>query len=221
MTHDVTVLPSARPIRTAISSAAGPRDLPAAERAAADLMRALGTDPDDPDHPELARTPRRLVEAYAELLTPTEFDLTTFANTERYDEMVLVRDIAVRSVCEHHWMPFVGRAHVAYLPTDRIVGLSKLARVVDHHARRPQTQERLTMQIASDLERYLEPRGVGVVIEAEHTCMTCVAPAPRRPAPRPRRCAATCVMTRPPARSSSAWWRRELARPAEGRDQKE
>ncbi len=172
MTSRVTALPTAGHSRTAISAGAGPQDLSAAERAAAELMRALGTDPDDPERPELARTPRRLVEAYAELLTPSDFELTTFANTEQYDELVLVRDIAVRSVCEHHWMPFIGRAHVAYLPTDRIVGLSKLARVVDHHARRPQTQERLTMQIASDLERYLEPRGVGVVIEAEHTCMT-------------------------------------------------
>ncbi len=148
------------------------RDLDAAERAAAGFMRALGVDPDDPDHPDLARTPRRLAEAYAELLGPREFDFTTFANVEGYDELVLVRDIPVQSVCEHHLLPFLGRAHVAYLPGDRIVGLSKLARIVEHYARRPQTQERLTTQIAAGLEARLVPRGVGVVVEAEHTCMT-------------------------------------------------
>jgi GTP cyclohydrolase I len=148
------------------------RDLDAAERAAAAFMRSLGVEPDDPNRPDLARTPRRLAEAYAELLSPAEFDFTTFANTERYDELVLVRDIPVQSVCEHHLLPFHGRAHVAYLPGELIVGLSKLARIVDHYARRPQTQERLTTQIAVGLEDRLEPRGVGVVIEAEHTCMT-------------------------------------------------
>jgi GTP cyclohydrolase I len=135
-------------------------------------MRCLGVDPDDPQRPDLARTPRRLAEAYAELLDPREFDFTTFANTEQYDELVLVRDIPVQSLCEHHLLPFVGRAHVAYLPAERLVGLSKLARIVDHYARRPQTQERLTTQIAAGLHERLEPRGVGVVVEAEHTCMT-------------------------------------------------
>jgi GTP cyclohydrolase I len=148
------------------------RDLDAAERAAAAFMRSLGVETDDPERPELARTPRRLAEAYGELLSPSEFDFTTFANTERYDELVLVRDIPLQSLCEHHLLPFFGRAHVAYLPGERIVGLSKLARIVDHYARRPQTQERLTTQIATGLDERLEPRGVGVVIEAEHTCMT-------------------------------------------------
>jgi GTP cyclohydrolase I len=147
-------------------------DLDAAERAAADLMRSLGVDPDDPDRPDLRRTPRRLAEAYAELLGPDDFDFTTFANDEEYDELVLVRDIPVQSVCEHHLLPFLGNAHVAYLPGERIVGLSKLARIVDHYARRPQTQERLTTQVAAGLEARLLPRGVGVVLEAEHTCMS-------------------------------------------------
>jgi GTP cyclohydrolase I len=129
-------------------------------------------EPDDPAHPELARTPRRLAEAFAELLTPEEFDFTTFPNTERYGELVRVRDIPLQSLCAHHLLPFVGRAHVAYLPGERIVGLSKLARLVDHFARRPQTQERLTTQVAAALEERLEPRGVGVVMEAEHQCMT-------------------------------------------------
>ena len=151
----------------------GPRrDLDAATAAAADLMRALGIDPDDADTPDLALTPRRFALAYADLLSPQAFDFTTFENVEEYDEMVLVRDIPMQSVCEHHLLPFIGKAHVAYLPDDRIVGLSKLARIVAHYASRPQTQERLTTQIASALEERLEPRGVGVVIEAEHTCMT-------------------------------------------------
>ncbi len=158
--------------RAHIRHAVPPHDLDRAEGAAADFMRALGLDPGDPTRPDLARTPRRLAEAYAELLTPAEFDLTTFDNSEEYDELVLVRDIPVQSLCEHHLLPFVGRAHVAYLPARRIVGLSKLARLVDHYARRAQTQERLTTQVAAGLEERLAPRGVGVVIEAEHTCMT-------------------------------------------------
>ena len=159
-------------VRTRVSPPRAERDLDAATEAAGDLMRALGVDPDDPRTPDLALTPRRLARAYADLLTPGEFEMTTFANTEEYDEMVLVRDIAMQSVCEHHLLPFVGRAHVAYLPSERIVGLSKLARIVAHFASRPQTQERLTTQIASSLEDHLQPRGVGVVVEAEHTCMT-------------------------------------------------
>ena len=112
------------------------------------------------------------MQAYAELLSPEPFEMTTFPNTEGYDELVLVRDIPVRSLCEHHMLPFVGVAHVGYLPADRIVGLSKLARTVDHFARRVQTQERLTSQVADHLRQQLDPLGVGVVIEAEHTCMS-------------------------------------------------
>jgi len=144
-------------------------DLVAAEAAAAAFMTALRI---PLDHPDLVDTPRRLAHAYAELLEVPEYDFTTFPNEEGYDELVLVQDIPVQSVCEHHLLPFRGVAHVGYLPAARIVGLSKLARTVDHFARRPQTQERLTMQVARHLEEQLSPRGVGVVIEAEHSCMT-------------------------------------------------
>jgi GTP cyclohydrolase I len=106
------------------------------------------------------------------MLTPRAFDLTTFANDEGYDELVLARAIPVQSLCEHHMLPFTGVAHVGYLPGDRIVGLSKLARVVELFARRPQVQERLTTQVAGWLQTHLRPRGVGVVIEAEHSCMS-------------------------------------------------
>jgi GTP cyclohydrolase I len=144
-------------------------DLDAATLAAAALLRALGLDLDDAN---VAETPRRMAAAYAEMLTTAPFDFTTFANTEAYDELVLVQDIPVRSLCEHHMLPFTGVAHVGYLPGSRILGLSKLARLVDYVAGRPQTQERLTKQVADQLTARLEPRGVGVVVEAEHTCMS-------------------------------------------------
>ncbi len=144
-------------------------DLEAAERAAGDLLAALGL-PVDSD--AMVETPRRMAHAYAEMLAVPSFDMTTFANDEGYDEMVLVEDIPVRSLCEHHMLPFVGVAHVAYLPGDRILGLSKLARTVDFYARRAQTQERLTKQVADHLQDQLAPRGVGVVVTAEHTCMS-------------------------------------------------
>jgi GTP cyclohydrolase I len=144
-------------------------DLDAAERAAADFLRALGI---PLDSESLQGTPGRMARAYAELFTPAPFNLTTFPNDEGYDELVLARSIPVRSVCEHHLLPFMGIAHVGYLPGDRILGLSKLARIVEHFARRPQVQERLTKQIADLLCERLHPKGVGVVIEAEHTCMT-------------------------------------------------
>ncbi len=160
------------PERSRVTRLAPVRDLEAATKAARDFLRSLGVDPDDPATPDLAETPRRLALAYAELLDVPEFDFTTFANAEGYDELVLVREIPFQSVCEHHLLPFTGVAHVGYLPRGRIVGLSKLARTVDHFARRPQTQERLTMQIANLLEDQLSPRGVGVLLVAEHTCMT-------------------------------------------------
>ncbi|WP_037355347.1 GTP cyclohydrolase I FolE [Amycolatopsis orientalis] len=144
-------------------------DLAAAENAAGDFLRALGI---SLDSESLRGTPGRMARAYAELFTPRSFDLTTFPNDEGYDELVLARDIPVRSVCEHHLLPFTGVAHVGYLPGERILGLSKLARVVEHFACRPQVQERLTKQIAGWLGDQLSPKGVGVVIEAEHTCMT-------------------------------------------------
>jgi GTP cyclohydrolase I len=113
-----------------------------------------------------------MARGYAELFTPQTFDLTTFPNDEGYDELVMCRNLPIRSVCEHHMLPFTGTAHIGYLPGDRIIGLSKLARIAEHFACRPQTQERLTKQIADWLADQLQPRGVGVVIEAEHSCMT-------------------------------------------------
>ena len=144
-------------------------DLDAAERAAGQFLQALGV---PMDSESLKGTPGRMARAYAELFTPQPFEPTTFPNDEGYDELVLARAIPVRSVCEHHLLPFVGVAHVGYLPGERILGLSKLARIVGHFARRPQVQERLTKQIADWLAGHLGPKGVGVVIEAEHTCMT-------------------------------------------------
>jgi len=146
-----------------------PVDLAAAERAAAQLLVALGQPVDGPD---MVETPRRMAQAYAEMLRVGEFEFTTFPNTEQYDELVLVHGIPLRSVCEHHMLPFVGVAHVGYLPGDRILGLSKFARTVEFFARRAQTQERLTTEIAEHLTDRLDPLGVGVVIEAEHTCMS-------------------------------------------------
>ena len=144
-------------------------DVAAAERAVADLLVALGQDP-DADH--LRDTPRRVASAYAEMLTPRSFQLTTFPNDEGYDEMVIARDIPFHSLCEHHLLPFKGVAHVAYLPGERILGLSKLARVVELFARGLQVQERLTKQVADWLQDQLDPKGVGVVLEAEHLCMS-------------------------------------------------
>jgi GTP cyclohydrolase I len=144
-------------------------DRAAAERAVADLLRALGQ---DPSSVHTRDTPRRVAAAYAELLTPRSFNLTTFPNDEGYDELVLARDIPVHSLCQHHLLPFSGVAHVAYLPGERILGLSKLARVVELFARDLQVQERLTKQVADWLQEHLEPKGVGVVIEAEHLCMS-------------------------------------------------
>ena len=150
-------------------TARDPVDLEAAERAAADLLRALGADLES-EH--LRETPRRVAAAYGELLTPVPFNPTTFPNDEGYDELVLVEGIPFQSLCMHHLLPFHGVAHVAYLPGDRLIGLSKLARVVELFARDLQLQERLATQIADWLEATLRPRGVGVVLEAEHLCMS-------------------------------------------------
>ena len=144
-------------------------DHAAATTAVADLLVALGHDPDS-EH--LRDTPRRVADAYSELLTPRSFNLTTFANDEGYDELVLARDIPFVSLCEHHLLPFVGHAHVGYLPDTRILGLSKLARVVELFSRTLQVQERLTQQVANWLRDNLAPKGVGVVVEAEHQCMS-------------------------------------------------
>lgn len=153
-----------RPIPTSIGSV----DRPRAERAARELLEALGVDVATESTVE---TPRRMVDVYAELLTPIEFSPTTFPN-DGYDELVVARAIPFHSLCEHHLLPFVGVAHIGYLPGEQIVGLSKLARVVELYARSLQVQERLTTQIAGWLERELDPKGVGVVIEAEHMCMS-------------------------------------------------
>lgn len=145
---------------------------PDLERAAAGariLLEALGV---DLDNESLARTPERMAASLAELMRPRPFHLTTFPNDGGYDELIVARSIPLRSLCEHHMLPFVGTAHIGYLPGTRILGLSKLARVLEHFASRPQVQERLTVQVADWLSAQLSPVGVGVVIEAEHLCMT-------------------------------------------------
>ncbi len=144
-------------------------DLARAERAVTELLAALGA---EVGAEGLRDTPRRVASAYAELLTPPPFHLTTFPNDEGYDELVLARDIPFHSLCQHHLLPFMGVAHVGYLPGARILGLSKLARVVEAFARGLQVQERLTKQVADWLQDQLAPKGVGVVVEAEHLCMS-------------------------------------------------
>ncbi len=144
-------------------------DLDAAEWSVRSLLAALGADVTDDG---LWDTPRRVAAAFAEMLTPREFVLTTFDNDEGYDELVVARDIPFHSLCQHHLLPFVGTAYVGYLPGRRILGLSKLARVVEMFARGLQTQERLTQQVAGWLDHHVEPQGVGVLLEAEHLCMT-------------------------------------------------
>src|SRR5215212_7067029 len=146
-----------------------PFDLEAGAEGVQQLLGALGI---DTDAEGLRDTPARVAAAYAELLTPQPFTATTFPNEEGYDELVVARAIPFHSLCEHHLIPFVGVAHVAYLPGERIIGLSKLARVVEHFARRLQVQERMTVQIADWPEGELGPKGVGVVLDAEHFCMT-------------------------------------------------
>src|SRR4051812_35083109 len=177
-----------------------PVDLHAAERAVSDLLQALGHDPAT-EH--LAETPRRVAHAYAELLTAEPFDLTTFANDEGYDELVLARDIPFQSLCEHHLMPFHGVAHDGYIPADRILGLAKLARVVELFARDLQVQERLTQQVADWLQQHSAPQGVGVVLEADHMCMSlrgvrAIGRARSHPP-----CMVSCATTQVPAKNSS------------------
>ena len=161
------------------ASDAHPADMPPAkvdhpriERAVREILLAIG---EDPEREGLQKTPARVARAYAELMAglkdePRRHLKTIF--TERYDEIVLLRDIEFSSICEHHLLPFTGRAHVAYLPDGKVVGLSKLARLVEGYARRPQVQERLTTQIADALWEELSPTGAACVVEAVHTCMT-------------------------------------------------
>jgi GTP cyclohydrolase I len=162
----VTVL---QPARLVAGDAEPAIDRRAAERAVRDLLVALGRDVREPG---LRETPRRVASAFGELLTHESVELTTFPNDSAYDELVVVRDIPFHSLCMHHLLPFHGVAHVAYLPGERILGLSKLARVVELFARDLQLQERLTMQVADCLQEHLRPKGVGVVLEAEHLCMS-------------------------------------------------
>ncbi|HTE84490.1 MAG TPA: GTP cyclohydrolase I FolE [Dehalococcoidia bacterium] len=149
-----------------------PFDEGAVQRAVQDLIRALG---EDPDREGLRDTPRRISQMYAEILAgldvdPAEFLSVQFGNG--YDEMVILRDIPFYSMCEHHFLPFHGVAHVGYIPDGRVVGISKIARVVEAFAKRPQLQERLTAQVADCIMRAVKPDGVAVVVEAEHLCMT-------------------------------------------------
>jgi GTP cyclohydrolase IA len=144
-------------------------DLAAAQRAAHDLLCALGA---DVDADGLQDTPRRMAAAYAELLTPQPFNSTTFPNDDGYDQLIVARSIPFHSLCMHHLLPFHGVAHVGYIPDDRIIGLSKLGRIVELFARDLQIQERMTTQIADRLTHELQPKGVGVVLEAEHLCMS-------------------------------------------------
>jgi len=147
-------------------------DIPRIEKAVREILLAVG---EDPDREGLQKTPNRVARSYGELLAGLKEDPRTHLKTvfhERYDEVVLLRDIEFYSLCEHHLLPFMGRAHVAYLPDGKVVGLSKLARLVEGFARRPQVQERLTTQIADALMEELNPIGAACVIEATHTCMT-------------------------------------------------
>lgn len=152
----------------ALQHSPGP-DIAAAERAVKDLLSALGK---DVTSPHLIDTPKRVAQAYLEFLSAPPPKLTTFPNDESYDELILVRDIPFSSLCEHHLLPFYGVAHVAYIPADRIVGLSKLARVVNLFARDFQVQERLTSQVADCIQNALDPKGIGVVLQADHLCMS-------------------------------------------------
>ena len=160
------------------SSAARPkRNLPTqqqAEEAVRTLIRWAG---DDPDREGLLDTPGRVARSYAELFAgyevdPREYLKRTFEEVGGYDELVVMRDIRFVSFCEHHMLPVIGKAHVAYLPNDRVVGISKLARVVRGFARRLQIQEKLTAQVAAAIQEILQPKGVGVVVISEHSCMT-------------------------------------------------
>lgn len=147
-------------------------DQPRIERAVREILAAVG---EDPDREGLRETPARVARMYAELFSGLHEDPRPHLRkyfTEKYDEVVLVRDISFNSMCEHHMLPFIGRAHIAYAPHGRVVGLSKLARVVEVVAKRPQVQERMTETIADLLVDELEAKGVAVVIEASHSCMT-------------------------------------------------
>lgn len=159
------------------SSATGRPSRPSRREAEAAVRTLLSWAGDDPDREGLLDTPSRVVRAYEEFFSgyavdPVEFLNRTFSETEGYDEIVVLRDIRVESHCEHHMVPILGKAHIGYLPKNRVVGISKIARLVDAYARRLQIQEKLTAQIANTMQEVLDPRGVAVVIEASHQCMT-------------------------------------------------
>lgn len=154
-----------------------PRQRPSREEAEAAVRTLLRWIGEDPDREGLQETPHRVVKAFQEhfkgyLVDPADILRKTFEEVEGYDEMVVLKDIAFESHCEHHMAPIIGKAHVAYLPVRRVVGISKLARLVEAFAKRLQIQERMTAQIADAIQEVLQPRGVGVVIEATHHCMT-------------------------------------------------
>ena len=153
------------------------RTKPTEEEALAAVRTLIEWAGDDPDREGLLDTPRRVIKAYRELFSgyesdPKDYLARTFEEVGGYDELVVLRDIRVVSFCEHHMLPFLGKAHVGYLPNDRVVGISKLARVVHGFARRLQIQEKLTAEIAEAIQDILKPKGVGVVIVSEHSCMT-------------------------------------------------
>lgn len=157
---------------TAESGVSQTVDLPRIERAVREILIAVG---EDPEREGLLETPARVARMYAEMFSGLHTDPRVHLQkffTEKYDEMVLVRDIAFNSMCEHHMLPFIGKAHIGYVPNGKVVGLSKLARVVEEVSRRPQVQERMTEQIANLLIDELDVKGVAVVIEASHSCMS-------------------------------------------------
>jgi len=150
---------------------------PSREEAEAAVRTLIAFAGDDPGREGVLDTPKRVVDAYEEIFSgyrecPADVLDRTFSETAGYDDFVLVKDIGFNSHCEHHMMPFYGKAHVAYIPTDRVVGLSKLARLVDVYAQRLQTQEHLTSQVATAIDEVLKPRGVAVMLEGEHMCMS-------------------------------------------------
>jgi GTP cyclohydrolase I len=172
-----TPTPAARPAGSDAAAATAEETRPSREEAEAAVRVLLRWTGDDPDREGLRETPARVVRAYEEFFAgyaedPVELLTRSFEETEGYDEMVVLRDIRLESYCEHHMVPIIGRAHVAYLPDGRVVGISKLARVVDAYAKRLQIQEKLTAQIANTIQDVLQPKGVAVMIEAAHQCMT-------------------------------------------------
>jgi len=169
---NITIPPAKKLAESSLSE-----DRPSRAEAEAAVRTLLLWAGDDPEREGLLDTPARVVRAYEEFFSgyredPVQILARSFEETEGYDEMVVLRDIRLESHCEHHMVPIIGRAHVAYLPAGRVVGISKLARVVEAYARRLQIQEKLTAQIANSIDEVLKPRGVAVVIEASHQCMT-------------------------------------------------